>query len=337
MRVLRLLLTVALVTVLLLGCTQMSAEEIAKKMQEKYESIKDYKGVQRTIIETNGKTQVIEYEFAFKKPNKFWMYDKRRDLLMVFNGNKMWTYDKKNNTVTVINVTAPSQEFKPDYSELVEDILKKFDVKLVGTEKLFGKDCYILELKPKRSALYQSIKMWIDKEYWFPLKMQISMKGLNMTTEYIDVEFNTNMSDEIFEFKPPKNVKIVTKEPPKFEMFRSVEEAQKHVQFKILTPKYTAGCELNSVMVTNNSVHLSYMNKYEGRFFAVEERPNSSVDSTIPTENADVEDVKIGDTKGKFVKIFNVGMVVFEKGDLLIRVSGNLDKDELISVAESIS
>jgi len=70
---LKLFLIVTLTTVLLLGCTQMSAEEIAKKMQRKYDSINDYKGIQRIITEMDGKIDVFENEFVFKKPNKIWI------------------------------------------------------------------------------------------------------------------------------------------------------------------------------------------------------------------------------------------------------------------------
>ena len=336
MQRLKLFLIVTLATVLLLGCTQMSAEEIAKKMQEKYDSINDYKGIQRIIMEMDGKIDVFENEFVFKKPNKIWIYNKKTDTLLVSNGNKMWMYDKRNNTVTVINMTPIQQETNPDYGELVRDILEKFDVELLGSEKVSGKDCYVLKLKPKKNVIYNmSMKMWVDKEYWFPLKTQISMKGMNMTTEYINIEeFNTGISDEFFEFKPPKNAKIITQQ--EFGLFSSIEEAQKHVQFRILTPKYTAGCKLNSVSVINQSVHLNYINESKGSFVTIEEIPNRDIPSNFPI-NTKVENVKIGDTEGKYMELYGVGMVIFKEGDLLIRVSGNPDKGELIKIAESIS
>ncbi len=35
--------------------------------------------------------------------------------------------------------------------------------------------------------------------------------------------------------------------------------------------------------------------------------------------------------------MFGIGSVAFKKGDLLIRVSGKIDKEELIKIAESIN
>jgi len=334
MQRLKLLLIVTLATVFLLGCTQMSAEEIAKKMQEKYDSIKDYKGIQRTVIEMNGKTQIIEYEFVFKKPNKFWMLDKRNDILIVFNGNKMWTYDKKNNTVIVMNVNTPPSQ-SPDYGKLVRDILERFNVELVGTEKISGKDCYILELKPKsKDIVYESIRMWVDKEYWFPIKTQLSMKGMSIITEYTNIEFNTGISDKLFEFKPPKDAKVIVKEF-EFKVFKDIEEAQKHVQFKILTPKYTAGCELKSISVINKSVLLNYMNNSAGKYMIVKEELSKDINLNLP--GAKVENIRIGNTEGKYMELASIKTIVFKKEDVLIRISGNIDKDELIKVAESIS
>jgi outer membrane lipoprotein-sorting protein len=44
------LVLLALLAVLLAGCTQMSAEDIAKKVEEKYNSIKDFKGTLRVTM-----------------------------------------------------------------------------------------------------------------------------------------------------------------------------------------------------------------------------------------------------------------------------------------------
>ncbi len=57
----RLAVTALLLAALLVGCTQMSAEEIAKKMEEKYGQLKDFKGVQRIVMEMDGVKHTQEY------------------------------------------------------------------------------------------------------------------------------------------------------------------------------------------------------------------------------------------------------------------------------------
>jgi outer membrane lipoprotein-sorting protein len=48
----------------------LSAEEIGEKMQEKYDSLEDYRGVMVTSFETDGEVNIHEARFSFKKPKK---------------------------------------------------------------------------------------------------------------------------------------------------------------------------------------------------------------------------------------------------------------------------
>jgi len=103
----RSLILIVLIAALLLGCTQMSADEIAKKMQEKWDSVTDCRGVERATVTVNGQQKTTEYEFIFKKPSKMWVYDKTNDILTVSNGSTLWIYDNKSNTVTVMGSRLP--------------------------------------------------------------------------------------------------------------------------------------------------------------------------------------------------------------------------------------
>jgi outer membrane lipoprotein-sorting protein len=147
--------------VLIVGCTQLSAEQIAEKMKEKYNSIEDMKGVM--IVTTNlGKQQTQTIKFAMKKPNKWKTEDER--MLTISNGKTMWIYNKQKNEVTKLTLPEVKQpEF--DYGKIIKDMFEKYDVKLIGEGKIAGRDCYIIELKPKGKDYFINQKLWIDKEY----------------------------------------------------------------------------------------------------------------------------------------------------------------------------
>ena len=102
-----LILMVVFTAAVLLGCAQKSANEIAKKIQEKWDSVTDYRGLQKVTITVNGRQTITEYEFIFKKPSKMWVYDKTNDILTVSNGSTLWIYDNKSNTVTVMGSRLP--------------------------------------------------------------------------------------------------------------------------------------------------------------------------------------------------------------------------------------
>ncbi len=192
-----------LVVGLVAGCAQMDAKEIAKKAEEKYKLVKDMKGTLVITDEVHGKKFVEKTEFAIKKPDKYWSTD--GNVTIVRNGSTMWIYDKKANEVIV---TRAMKMPKFDYGKFIQEILKNNDVKLTGIEKVSGRNCYIIEVIPKNKTYYTQEKIWIDTEYWYPLKVEIHGK-FNMTIEYKDVKFNTGIPDSLFNFKPPKGAKVM--------------------------------------------------------------------------------------------------------------------------------
>jgi outer membrane lipoprotein-sorting protein len=314
-------------TALLAGCTQMSAEEIAKNIEEKYDAVKDFKGILRVTVEEKSGKIVTEYEYVFKKPNKVRMYNKDMGMLIVSNGEKMWIYDEKKNEVLVMDVGHYPQA-NPDYGELVKNMLERYDVKLLGSEKVSDRDCYVIQLTPKNNKSIE-MKMWVDKEFWYPLKIEHSVGGLNSTVEYINVEFNTGVSDDVFQFTPPKGAKVKTEEDIGIKKFNSIEEAQKHVDFKILKPAYTAGYELKEISLMSNSVSLMYAKN--GKILMISEA-KEGVLPKIPN----AEKVKVGDCEGLYADLYGSSMLVFKKGDVMITMSGMIDKKELIKIAESM-
>jgi len=320
-----LILLALLTTALFAGCTQMSAEEIAKKIEEKYDAVEDFKGILRVTIE--GGKHVMEYEYVFKKPNKMRMYDKERGWLVVSNGEKMWIYDKKKNKVMVMNFTSYNQ-VNPDYGKLVKDMFKLYDVKLLGSEDLSGRNCYVIQLTPKDNEKVK-VKMWVDKEFWYPLKIEYNFNGINTTVEYLNVEFNTGVSDEVFNFTPPKGAKIITEKDLGIRKFASVEEAQKFVDFRILKPTYTAGYELKEISLAGKSVNMMYAKN--GKMLIITEGKGKELPKMPNTEK-----VKIGDSEGLYAEILGSNMLVFKKDDVVVTITGTVDKEELIKIAESM-
>ncbi len=317
-----------LLSILLAGCTQMSAEEIAKKIEEKYDAIEDFKGTLKITTEKNGKKVMeLEYKYVFKKPNKIRMVSK--DVLIVSNGEKMWIYDKKKNEVYIMDGAGKYSQVNPDYGELVKDMLKHYNVKLLGSEKVSGRDCYVVQLTPKNSenVVIIETKMWVDKEFWYPLKIESNMSDVKVTEEYLNVEFNTGVSDDVFQFTPPKGAKVKTDMGIK--RFNSVEEAQKHVNFKILKPTYTAGYELKDVCLEFDSVNLMFVKN--GKMLMISE----TKDGVLP-EIPNAEKVKVGDCEGLYVDLYGSSMLVFKRGEVMITLCGTIDKEELIKIAESM-
>ncbi len=313
---------------LVLGCTQMSAEEIAKKVEEKYNAIKDMKGTMIIITDFNGKKKVEVIRFAMKKPDKFWQ--EGENYTMVSNGRITWVYDKSHNEV--IKVSTPKERPKFDYGELVKDLLKGNEIKLLGVEKVAGRDCYVIEVTPKNKTFYTEAKLWIDEKYWYPLKIEVNYGEFNSTIEFKNVQFNTGIPDSFFEFKPPAGAKVIEQKitlPRKL----TLDEAQRQVNFTIIVPKYTAGYKFN----------YAYVFKFDGRemvslyYLKNDQKMVITESKGYPEEtllNSTV--VNVNGTKFEIAHFFGRNVLMIHKGDFSITISAEMPKNELINVGKSI-
>ncbi len=249
----RWLLAFILAALVLAGCAQMSAEEIAKKMQEKEEKIQDLRADVLAVAEGPMGEMRLNYTYIYKKPSKLYMEDENS--IVVSNGSVMWSYDKKNKKVMVLetNMSMESTPLKLDYTTIIKDLLERYDVELLGEEKVSGRDCFVLNLKPKGDE-GNNTRMWVDKEFWFPIKGETEFGDFKMYIEYRNLSFNTGIDDAFFEFKPPEGAEVEKLDIKLPKKYSSIEEAQNEVSFKILVPSYTAEYELESVSVAGEMV-----------------------------------------------------------------------------------
>jgi len=324
------ILTGLLLATLLLGCMQMSAEDIAKKMEEKYNSIKDMKGTVVVTTSFRGENQIQIVNFAMKKPGKFRSEDE--NTLTVSDGKTVWTYNKQKNEVVKTELPETPEKPEFDYGKIIKEMLENNKVELLGEEKIANRDCYIIEVRPKNESYYIKQKLWIDKEFWYPLRMEIYYGKFNSTIEYKDVEFNTGISDKEFEFVVPEGAKVTERKFKRQEKL-TVEEAQKQVNFTIVTPEYTAGYEFSHAMVFKSGKKelVSLLYKKGDDIMTISE---STADKTMPLPNS--TKVRIKDKEGEIADVFDMRMLKFNSNGIEIVISGKLSKEELIKIAESM-
>ncbi|RLI79979.1 hypothetical protein DRP05_02005 [Archaeoglobales archaeon] len=327
-------LVILILTILLTACTQLTAEQIVEKANEKWKKIEDFKA--DITMKTGNETQ--EFKFMLKKPNKFKAIGKSS--LIVFNGTTQWYYNKEKNEVVRQDLEASKSEM--DLGITLETI-RWFDIQFVGEEEFDGKACYTIKAIPKDKTIEQ--KMWIDKETWIPLKIEIKGKAIDYTIEYRNVSINTGIADDEFEFVVPENasVKVIKKEykeqEPEIKVVKSVEEAEKLVGYKVLTPSYTAGFELDEITVFENKVRLKYVNKSVTPWESITVKERSKIKIfPLPIE----EKVSIKGYEGYYQEVKHkrktqiLRFVTEEHYITIIADTQTLSKEELIRIAESM-
>lgn len=196
----KLILTLAII-VLLAGCVSTDkARDVISNMQDKFNEMKDYECYYKVITETNETKKIERYYMVFKKPNKFLI--EMNNLTIISNGEKEWIYDKSKNEVIVRNATIIPI---PTFTEFIQNILNYYEPELIGEEKVIGKECYVIKLKPKYTS--PNATMWISKDY-LPVKIVMDFDGAKSTTIFESFKINTGISDDFFKFKPPEGAKI---------------------------------------------------------------------------------------------------------------------------------
>jgi outer membrane lipoprotein-sorting protein len=95
-----------------------------------------------------------------------------------------------------------------------QDMLKSFEVKYIGTEKVNGVDAAKLELKPKAQKVrntFDHIWLWIDPSRGVSVQQQLfEPSGDYRLAKYSDIQLNQKIPDAAFKLKTTAKTKVVS-------------------------------------------------------------------------------------------------------------------------------
>ncbi|NOQ48874.1 MAG: outer membrane lipoprotein-sorting protein [Methanococcoides sp.] len=342
------------------GCIdeQLTAEQIAEQMQQKEEGIEDYSYTMYITSSSFGQDNVMESEMIFKKPYKMRSVVKQpaeqTGTLTVSDGETIWIYDPHENTVIQMEMPDTPEDIQIDYVGMIGGILNESDVSFSGLEEFDNRTVYVMRLRPKEETenpLFASnVKVWIDKETWMPLKYEIYDEDENpmISFEIRNLKVNTGISDDEFEFEIPDGAEVevidLNEIKPPEEM--TLEEAKDTAGFDILLPSYIPdGYEFDHALFSNNSaalvddqvferVTLVYENGDEWLHISEVFFGTGSSDMAVM---GDAETVSINGSEGKFVAFTQTNLLRWTTGDIELTITGMVDKDEIVKVAESMN
>ena len=343
--------TIVLAAVLLTGCvdqvSEMSADEIASMMEAKQESIEDFSATMVMTSSYGGEDMTMQARMVTIPPDKSRIeYIEPAELagtVVVTNGSMMWTYDPAKNQVTKMELPEdmPSEM---DYTQIVKSILDENDISLEGIEDVGGRSTYVIEATPKDESKRKFIsrtRVWVDRENWMLLGTEMYDADGNpmVKVEYRDITFNTGIPDSEFIFEVPEGATVVEESfedlMPK-EM--TLEEARANLSFDVKTPSYLPdGYEFDHAMMFGeepNRVYLKYTNGSERLHLA--EWVSDAVDQP-ESKRGEPEMVSINGADGEFTSMFGMNTLQWSAGGIDYSLSGGLEKDELVNVAESMT
>src|SRR2546426_10487110 len=137
---------------------------------------------------------------------------------VLFTDSKVQLYQPRIDQVTVYPAGKHRAEFE---SFLVlgfggggHDMLKSFDVKYLGTEKVEGIEAAKLDLTPKSQKVantFAHILLWIDPARGVSVQQQLfEPSGDYRLAKYSDIQINQKIPDAVFKLKTTEKTKIVS-------------------------------------------------------------------------------------------------------------------------------
>ncbi|MEJ9232033.1 hypothetical protein LAV79_21695 [Peribacillus butanolivorans] len=122
----------------------------------------------------------------------------------VSNGKLVGQFDKEKNTFTIWKNDRPSQSFEEEYYKGID----ASKVQNLGTDTYLGRkvDKYLIE---------GTSELWFDQETKLILR-EFSVNGEQRIedSKVIDIKFDVEVDENLFEVKPPKGAKVIESTEP---------------------------------------------------------------------------------------------------------------------------
>jgi len=223
------------------GCiTESSVPAIANEMEEKYDSIYDYRA---NVNYTTRGEYTKEYINTIKKPDKlryeYLTPEYRNGDLNIINGDTQWRYDKSKNKAYEDRYSENiGEEYldTPDFLNMLLFLVKNMNLEILDDESVDGRIATVIEVTPKTQTTFSKWNLWLDKDTLFPIKWEVYDTFGNLSYMEIITSFETNINISDSEFELPEGAEIIT--PADLENPLTIEECENIVGFSILFPIY---------------------------------------------------------------------------------------------------
>ncbi|MDD3041644.1 MAG: outer membrane lipoprotein-sorting protein [Methanosarcinaceae archaeon] len=351
-----------------------TAEEIVAKMRAKRASIEDCSytaNMKSSFLEQNEE----RYEILWKKPglmkSTIRRPEKNTESVIVSDENYQWIYNSDSNTALKTELSEETDISDNEACPLFfGENLNRNNSKifLIGTEKIEGKDAYLLEFTPEEEHEFYLLKtkIWIDKETWLPIRYELydNRERMAVEIEIQDLKINSGLPDSEFEFELPEGARVKTLSPEDYKIDLeklALDEAEQRAGFEVLTPAYLPEGYVFNHSTSFNSRDRAYLTVINSDLSSFAAMPHYRRVTLVYTgENGRIrisetryeeeksayrlfekegENIRVNGREGVLHPVFGGNMKELEwnDGELEISIMAALEKAELLKVAESIS
>ncbi len=189
--------------------------EVVQKIQESYERTGQVRAhfTQTLYLKTMSKTQTEEGTFYFKKPKRMrWVYTKPQAKELIINPDKAWLYVPADKVAYVQDAdtlfkSTVSVRFLLGIGKLKDD----FKISFAGEKGLDKSGNYLLDLIPaKPEEAVKKLQATVSRDNFQITRVTLYDAYGNVTTlTFSGIEFNRDLPDSLFTFKPPAGVDVM--------------------------------------------------------------------------------------------------------------------------------
>lgn len=184
-----------------------SAEAVL--VSDQYSKVVDETDTQKGKVYFRREANEIEMVADITEPDRKYV---------LYADNKVQLYQPKIDQVTVYNTgknkSAVESFLVLGFGGSGHELLKSFDVKYLGTEKLDGVETAKLDLTPKSEKLrntFAHILLWIDPVRGVSLQQQFfEPSGDYRLAKYSDIQINQKLPDNVFKLKTTGKTRFIT-------------------------------------------------------------------------------------------------------------------------------
>ncbi len=183
-----------------------TAQEVIQNVQSKYKDITDATAsFTQTIKFNKSKAQTSSGTLYIKKETKYRIETGTQTI--VTDGGTSWSYTPGKKQVVIDNYKETGNSFSPN--KYLFQYPENFYSDLTGSDKISGKDVYVLSLKPRESGYVKSAKLWVGKDDWMIKKIVIVTDESTSTYTVKNIQTNTGLSNSKFTFSPPEGTEVI--------------------------------------------------------------------------------------------------------------------------------
>lgn len=213
-----------------------------------------------------------------------------------------------------------------------------FEVEYLGTDTVAGRTAHGFELRAaSEAALAVNQTLWLDDEYFYPLKshqeFELENRTVETSMEVTNVTFNADLSADAFEFEVPENATVEVLD--RSESFDSVAGLQEATNLTVPEPVVPENYEVeNARLVEDNFTRISV--QYTDGSDAI-----TVVKMDEVPERSDVlssgENVTVAGRDATYLTTGQSNLVTWTCEDTQYSViSTDLDREALVAVADSV-